>query len=55
LAAARVAAWAAASDASYAAWADARDAERRWQLDRLCCWLSEQEPQDWPLFEEGRA
>ncbi len=53
-AAARAAAWvatrAAASDAE-----DAEDAEKAWQLDRLCCWLSEQEPEDWPLPEEGRS
>ena len=43
------AAWAAASDAARAAARDARDAENAWQIDRLCLWMSEQEPQDWPL------
>jgi len=50
-AAARAAAWV----ATRAAASDAEDAEKAWQLDRLCCWMSEQEPQDWPLSEEGRS
>ena len=44
LAAARHAAWAAASAA-------ARDAEETWQFDRLIAWLSDNEPDDWPLPE----
>ena len=54
-AAARDAARAAAWVATRAAASDAEDAEKAWQLDRLCCWLSEQEPEDWPLPEEGRS
>ena len=54
-AAARDAARAAAWVATRAAASDAEDAEKAWQLDRLCCWMSEQEPQDWPLSEEGRS
>ena len=54
-AAARDAARAAAWVATRAAASDAGDAEKAWQLDRLCCWLSEQEPEDWPLPEEGRS
>ena len=53
--AARAAARAAAWVATRAAASDAEDAEKAWQLDRLCCWLSEQEPEDWPLPEEGRS
>ena len=53
--AARAAARAAAWVATRAAASDAEDAEKAWQLDRLCCWMSEQEPQDWPLSEEGRS
>lgn len=48
----------AALDAAWAAWDAARaawEAEKAWQLDRLRCWMSEQEPQDWPLSEEGRS
>jgi len=53
--AARAAARAAAWVATRAAASDAEDAEKAWQLDRLCCWLSEQEPEGWPLPEEGRS
>jgi len=45
-AAARAAAWAAACDAARA---DARGAEEAWQLDRLVAWMSDVEPDDWPL------
>ncbi len=44
--AARAAAWDAARDA-------ARAAEELWQFDRLILWLSDEEPQDWPLPERG--
>ena len=56
--AARDAAWAAAWDA---AWDAARDAawaaEEAWQFDRLVLWLSDDEPEDWPLpsLNEGDA
>ena len=56
-AAARAAAWTAAWDAARAAArAAAWDAEERWQFDRLVLWLSEDEPQEWPLptKAEGR-
>lgn len=46
MAAAMAAAWDAAG---VAAWA----AEEKWQLDRLVAWLSDPEPQDWPLPEAG--
>jgi hypothetical protein len=62
---ARDAAWAAAWAASYpvndacaAAWAasyPARDAEEQWQFDRLIAWLSDPEPQEWPLPETTEA
>ncbi len=42
--AARAAAKAAARDAAWAA-------EKQWQLDRLIAWLSDDEPDDWPLPE----
>lgn len=42
-----------------AAWDAARDTEKEWQLDRLVAWLSDNEPEDWPLparqEAEGRA
>lgn len=41
-AAAWAAAWAAARAAAWAA-------EEAWQFDRLIAWLSDDEPQDWPL------
>jgi len=52
--AARAAAWAAAWDAEdaaarAAARAAAWDAEEAWQLDRLVAWMSDDEPDDWPL------
>jgi hypothetical protein len=34
-----------------AAWAAARDAEEAWQFDRICAWLSDDEPQPWPIPE----
>ena len=49
-AAARVAAWDAARDAAWFAVRDvAWDAEEAWQFDRLVLWLSDEEPEDWPL------
>ncbi len=50
-AAAWAAAWDAARDAAgAAAWAAAGDAaEEAWQFDRLIAWLSDEEPDDWPL------
>lgn len=67
-AAAKDAAWAAAWDgawdaawaaARHAAWATARDAaraaEQQWQFDRLVAWLSDPEPEDWPLPERPEA
>ena len=55
-AAARAAAWAAARAAQAAAWAAAWAAaraawvaEEQWQFDRLIAWLSDNEPNDWPL------
>ena len=54
--AAWAAAWGAARDAEEAwdaawaaAWDAAWDAEEAWQLERLCLWLSEHEPEDWPI------
>lgn len=49
------AAWAAARDAAWAARDAARDAEETWQFDRLIMWLSEDEPQDWPLSEPANV
>ena len=47
---ARAAAWAGArAAAGAAAWAAASDAEEEWQLTRLVEWLSDNEPEDWPL------
>ena len=44
------AAWDAARDAARdAAWGAAWGAEETWQFDRLIQWLSENEPEDWPL------
>ena len=43
--------WAAAEDAARAAADAARAAERQWQFDRLIEWLSDDEPEDWPLPE----
>ena len=42
--------WAAAhaADAAWAA-AAARDAEEEWQFDRICQWLSNNEPEVWPM------
>lgn len=34
-----------------AAWDAAWDAEETWQFDHLVLWLSDDEPQDWPLPE----
>lgn len=51
-AAARAAAWAAARAgwaAARAARAAARAAEQAWQYDRLIMWLSDAEPDEWPL------
>ncbi|WP_421859361.1 putative immunity protein [Oricola sp.] len=59
-AAARAAAGAAAVDPATGAaraastWA-ARDAEREWQFDRLIAWMSDDEPEDWPLPERTGA
>ena len=40
----------AAGDAAWAAAGDAAgDAEEAWQTERLCAWLSADEPLDWPL------
>ncbi len=53
--AARSAAYGAARSAAWAAWVaeDAvgaeRNAEKKWQYDRLVEWLSDEEPDDWPL------
>jgi hypothetical protein len=44
--AARAAAGAAAGDAT---WAPAWSAEKAWQFDRLIEWLSDPEPDEWPL------
>ena len=56
-AAARAAAWAAARAAAWAARDAARDAagdaEQEWQFDRLIAWLSDDEPEDWPLPERA--
>ena len=47
--AATSAAWSAArAAAGDAAWA-ARDAEQRWQRQRLLDWFSDSEPEDWPM------
>jgi hypothetical protein len=60
-AAAGAAAWTAAWDAARAAagaaagaaaWTAAWTAEQDWQFDRLVLWLSENEPDDWPLPEQ---
>lgn len=32
-----------------AAWYTARNVEKQWQYDRLVAWLSDPEPEDWPL------
>jgi len=49
-AAARAAAWAAASAAARDAARDAAwDAEEQWQFDRLILWLSDDEPEPYPL------
>ena len=46
------AAWAAARHAPWdAARAAASAAEENWQFDRLIAWLSDNEPDDWPLPE----
>ena len=58
---ARDAAWAAgdaAWDDARAAWAAgaaARAAEEAWQFDRLIAWMSDEEPNDWPLPERQRG
>ena len=46
---ARAASWDAAWDAARDAWAAARAAEKSWQFDRLCQWLSDDEPEPWPI------
>jgi hypothetical protein len=44
------AAWAAARAAAWAAArAAASDAEEAWQFDRLCLWLSDDQPEPWPI------
>jgi hypothetical protein len=30
-------------------------AEESWQFDRLCAWLSDDEPQPWPIPQERIA
>jgi hypothetical protein len=50
--AAWAAAWAAKRDAARAA---ARAAEESWQFDRLIEWLSDKEPNDWPLPAKPKA
>jgi hypothetical protein len=61
--AAWAAAWAAAWDAARdsagdaawdSAWDAAWDSEQDWQFDRLVLWLSENEPNDWPLPEQPK-
>ncbi len=64
-AAARTATWSNAAVATWdASWsrdaagkaagdAAARDAEESWQYDRLVAWLSNPEPEDWPLPSEN--
>jgi hypothetical protein len=55
-AAARAAAWDAAWGAARAAaWDAAWAAEESWQFDRLCAWLSDDEPQPWPIPQERIA
>ena len=49
--AAGAAAGAAAGDAAGAAARAAGAAEEQWQFDRLVMWLSDDEPEDWPLPE----
>ncbi len=50
------AAWAASSDAAWAASRDAaKAAEQKWQFDRLVAWLSDPEPEDWPLEQKEDA
>jgi hypothetical protein len=38
--------WTAVSDVAFYA---ARAEEEKWQYDRLCAWLGDEEPEDWPL------
>lgn len=47
-----------AADAAYfagAAMGDTVNAERAWQFERLCAWLSDNEPDDWPLMDREAA
>ena len=53
--AARDATWSAAQAATRsAAQAAAWSAGEEWQFDRLCLWLSDEQPEPWPLTTEGK-